>query len=258
MTECPLYLSFGMPKSGSTLTFELTRTMLELAGVPQEKIADGVTDPETKINFVPKLDGEAYDTLRKEAKKIARPIAIKTHSRIFQRVEMALERGKTIGHAVCRDPRDMALSMLDAAKEGRAWGGGETGTFKTVGDTVKRLHKSVEIFEKWANAPGIMTIHYERVAFDTESVAKEIADQLGITVDIPKAIEIATGTKFTQLNQGISQRWKTQMDPADARKLEKEFKVYIERWCSEVPSAPVERKPGKEKGLLGKLFPRKG
>lgn len=244
-----------MPKSGSTLTFELTRTMLELAGVAQPKIASGITDPETKINFVSKLDGEAYDALRKEARKLPGPIAIKTHSRIFQRVEVALGKGKTLGHAVCRDPRDMALSMLDAAKEGRAWGGGDTGSFKTVADTVKRLHKSVEIFEQWANAPGIMAIHYERVAFDTEKVASEIAAQLGITVDIPRAIEIATGSRFTQLNQGKSQRWKTQMDPADARMLEKEFRGYIERWCSDIPGNPVERKP-QGKGLLGRLFRR--
>ncbi|MES2657080.1 MAG: sulfotransferase domain-containing protein [Verrucomicrobiota bacterium] len=255
MTRSPLYLSYGMPKSGSTLAFELTRTMLELAGVPQVKIGEGITDPETKINFVHKLDGPGYEKLRDEAKAIARPIVIKTHSRLFPRLEKLLESGKLLGHAVCRDPRDMALSMLDAAREGRAWGGTEESRFKTVADTEKRLHKSIEMFTKWADSPNIMPIHYERLAFDTESVAAEIAAQLGITVDIPKAIEIATGTKFTQLNRGISQRWKTEMDPADARRLEKTFKSYIETYCHEVPAAPRVRKP--PTGFLAKWFSKR-
>ncbi len=255
MTGAPLYLSYGMPKSGSTLAFELTRTMLELAGVPQVKIATGVTAPEAKINFINKLDGPAYDQLHEEAKGLARPIVIKTHSRLFPRPEKLLQSGKLLGHAVCRDPRDMALSMLDAAREGRAWGASDEGRFKTVADTEKRLHKSIDMFMKWAASPNIMPIHYERLAFDTEQVAAEIAAQLGITVDISKAIEIVTGTKFTQLNRGKSQRWKTEMDPADARRLETTFKSYIETYCSEVPSAPVVRKPpaGLFAKWLGKL-----
>lgn len=256
MTSSPLYLSYGMPKSGSTLAFELTRTMLELAGVPQPKIAEGVTDPTNKINFVNRLDGAAYEKLREEAESVARPVVVKTHSRLFPRLEKLLLEGGLIGHAVCRDPRDMALSMLDAAREGRAWGGTDGCLFKTVADTEKRLHKSIQMFMKWAESPNIIPIHYERLAFDTETVAAEIAAQLGITVDIPKAIEIATGTKFTQLNRGKSQRWKTEMEPADARRLEVEFKDYIAAFCSDIPSAPKPRKP--PAGLLAKWFPRKG
>ncbi len=249
MSSSPLYLSYGMPKSGSTLAFELTRTMLELAGVPQIKIASGVTDPETTINFVDKLDGEAFEKLREEAKAIARPTVIKTHSRLFPKVEKFLKSGRVHGHAVCRDPRDMALSMLDAAREGRSWGCG----FKTVADTETRLQRSIDMFTKWAESPNLMPIHYERLAFDTETVAAEIAAQLGITVDIQAAIEIATGTKFTQLNQGISQRWKTQMDPADARRLELRFKDYIGKYCQDVPAAPKPRKP--PSGFLSKWLP---
>lgn len=229
--------------------------MLDLAGVPQPKIARGVTDPETKINFVTKLDGPALEALRGEVRGAAGAVVVKTHSRLFPQVEKLLHEGNLLGHAVCRDPRDMALSMLDAAREGRAWGGADGCLFKTVADTEKRLHKSVEMFMKWAAAPNIMPIHYERLAFDTETVAAEIAAQLGITVDIPRAIEIATGTKFTQLNRGKSQRWKTEMDAADARRLEVEFRDYIAAYCSDVPVAPKARKPAA--GFFGKWLPKK-
>ena len=242
MIRLPLYISFGMPKSGSTLAFELTRTMLELAEIAQSKIGEGVTDPQTKINFVHKLDGPALDALTRDARKITGPIAIKTHSRVFPKVEKALIRGKLIGHAVCRDPRDMALSMLDAAKEGRAWGNSPNGPLRTVADTEKRIASCIEIFKKWAALPNIIPIHYERVAFDTETVAAQIAAQIGIETDIPRAIEIAS-RQFTQLNRGRSQRWKTEMDPADAKRLEQRFGNYIETYCSDIPAVPKPRKP---------------
>jgi len=252
MRKRPLYISFGMPKSGSTLAFQLTRTMLELSGIDQSKIGEGIVDEKTNINYVHKLDGPSLNALIVEARNLPGPIAIKTHSRLFPKVAGAFKRGAVFGHAVCRDPRDVALSMLDAARDGRDWGSSRDGTFRTVADTVERLRSGIEIFKRWVALPNVMPIHYERVAFDTETVAAEIAAQLGIETDIPRAVEIATGREFTQLNRGKSQRWKTEMDPADARMLEREFREYIETWCCDVPSAPKARKPAV--GFFAKWF----
>lgn len=227
-----------MPKSGSTLAFELTRTMLEMAGVPQLRIAEEVTDAS---NFVQTLNRPALMKLKRAA--VDGPVVIKTHSQLFPPVANGLRRGTLIGHAVCRDPRDLALSMLDAARDGRAWGAGPDGKFRTVADTVKRLHTCVRIFQKWAATPHVIPIHYERLAFDTPAVAAEIAAQLGISVDIPRAIQTATHSKFTQLNRGIPQRWKTEMDPVDARRLEVEFQDFIGTYCQEIPPTPTPRKP---------------
>ena len=102
---------------------------------------------------------------------------------------------------------------------------------------------------------GGLQVAADRRGQQVQIVAAEIAAQLGITVDIPKAIEIATGTKFTQLNRGKSQRWKSEMDRADARRLEVTFKDYIAKYCHDVPSAPKARKP--PTGIFAKWFSRK-
>lgn len=244
MTESPLYLSYGMPKSGSTLAFQLVRTILEKSGIPQESLSEGVVDSKSSnVNFISKLDGPALDVLLDEASGLARPLAIKTHSRLFPRIRQALSKGRLLGHAVCRDPRDTALSVLDAAREGRAWGSGPKGAFRTVRETLPRLHSHIEAFQGWAGTPNVMPIHYERLAFDTETVAGEIAAQIGVRVDLAEVVRIATTERFIQFNQGKSQRWKTQMDPADARHLEIEFKDYIETYCSVIPEQPQPRKP---------------
>lgn len=243
MTSSPLFLSYGMPKSGSTLAFELTRTMLELAGVPQDKLGGGVISTTADVNFVLELNGESFKALKEQTRSLAKPLVIKTHSKLFPRVKNALASGAVLGHAVCRDPRDIALSMLDAAREGRAWGTGPDGPFRTVADTEKRLHAGIRHFLAWAETPNVMPIHYERLAFDTAAVAGEIATQLGIETDLERVIGIVTREKFTQLNQGISQRWKTQMDPSDARRLEKQFADFIGRFCADVPQHPAPVMP---------------
>ena len=244
MTDSPLYISYGMPKSGSTLAFELTRTMLELSAIPQKIIEDEVVDSRSsKVNFVRRLDGPALDALRGKISMLAKPLAIKTHSKLFPRMRQELMEGRMIGHAVCRDPRDMALSLLDAAREGRAWGSGPDGPFRSVNDTIKRLHTNIATFRAWAAAPNILAIHYERLAFDTEAVAGEIAAQIGIDVNLPEVVRIATKERFIQLNHGKSQRWKSQMDPGDALRLEKEFKDYIDTFCSEIPENKEPAKP---------------
>jgi hypothetical protein len=255
MIQAPFYLSFGTPKSGSTLAFQLTKTMLEMAGIPQPRIANDAIKSVGGVNYVDRLDGSAYDDLHQAVGAQAHLIAIKTHSRLFPRIEKLLASGKLIGHAVCRDPRDMALSMLDAAREGRSWGGAGGVIYRSVSDTEDCLRRSVDLFTKWAQSPNIMPLHYERLAFDTESVAREIAMQLGITVDIPKAIQIATGRKFTQFNRGISERWKTQMEPSDAQRLGEIFKDFIKTYCSDVPAVPVAHKP--QGRLLIRLLKRR-
>ena len=60
---------------------------------------------------------------------------------------------------------------------------------------------------------------------------------------------------FIQFNRGTSQRWKSEMDAADARLLEAEFGDFIRTWCHDIPAAPKPRKPSR--GLFARWFPRR-
>lgn len=109
-----------MPKSGSTLAFELTRTMLEMAGHRQERLSGSVVHPDYPINFVQTLDQTTLEGLQRETCSHTGPLIIKTHSNLRPCIIQLLSQGELMGQAVCRDPRDISLSMLDAAREGRA------------------------------------------------------------------------------------------------------------------------------------------
>ena len=50
-----IYISYGITKSGSTLAFQLARTILDLAGFAQVRLSDTATVPGRRINFVERI-----------------------------------------------------------------------------------------------------------------------------------------------------------------------------------------------------------
>lgn len=246
-----LYVSYGMPKSGSTLAFELVRTMLELAGKAQPILSEEFVEPHHGINFIQTLDGPAVRAASETAALLDGPLVVKTHSRIFPAVKKRLGNGHMIGHAVCRDPRDIALSMLDAGREGRAWGGGSEGTFKNVIDAIPALRSHVKKFVEWAECDQIIPIHYEQLAFNTMATAERIAAQFKLDVDVGKAVHIVSRERFTQKNRGVPQRWKNEMKPQDAALIADEFSDFIQTYCSDIPDVPVKRVSTGRGFLLG-------
>lgn len=246
MPQVPkLYISYGMPKSGSTLAFELTRTMLEMAGGNQDKLSVAAILPDSPINFVKTLDKPTLENLQQASTSRSTPCVIKTHSKLFPCAARQLRSGRLIGQAVCRDPRDIALSMLDAAHENRAWGNGPKGPFRRAEETIPRIRAQVNHYLAWAACDNILLLHYEQLAFNTAAAAARIAAQLDIQVNITKAIHTVAHERFTQKNRAIPQRWKSEMKPEDAMIIETEFAEFIASHCSDLPTNPVVHTPKK-------------
>ena len=173
-------------------------------------------------------------------------MAIKTHRPPRGPAAAGLRDGTILAHAVCRDPRDIALSLVDAARKGLGWGGKG---FVRPEDALGVIARNVERFEQVAAMPGVVPVHYEMLAFDTQAVARRLCDQLGIAADIARAVRIAK-RQHNQFNIGRSQRWKTEMDPGLAQEIHDRFAPFIARWCSELPE------PQQERGLLGRFRKR--
>lgn len=228
----PLYVCYGMPKSGSTLAFELTAAILEEAGIPQARLSDAVIDPDKKINFLHLIRPAQLDAALEEtsAPDHPRPIALKTHGGVWNATAQAIRDGKVIGQAVARDPRDVALSMLDAAHEGRAWGLRDGRPLRDLEDAMEVVRGQVDKFLQWQQQPGFLTLNYEEVAFDTRRTVRRIAKQLGLEVRVARVLG-RTELKFTQFNKGISQRWREEMPARQANAYYDEFAEFIEGWC---------------------------
>ncbi|MEM9011208.1 MAG: hypothetical protein AAGE18_08280 [Pseudomonadota bacterium] len=219
-----------MAKGGSTLAFQLTRAILEAAGHLQPKLRAGVP-AEKKINFMQAMTPQLLNpALREIERRQLSLVAIKTHGGVRSCSLKALRRGQMIGQAVARDPRDIALSMLDAAASGGAWGERKGVTKATLEDAMIHVRGHIGRFEEWAAHAEILTLDYERLAFDTEAAAGEIAGQLGVDVDLA-ACTAQAKARFTQFNKGVPHRHRQEMAAEDIERYSLEFAEFIQRWC---------------------------
>lgn len=246
MAKPLIYICYGMPKSGSTLAFNLTRAVLEDAGITQgpldapEAVKPGV------MNYIDVIRPNELAALCDAADTLDEtPIAIKTHGGLWGCVERALTAGWARGQAVCRDPREVALSMLDAAREDRTWGKRNGIPMLTLQDALPAVRAHIDKFDTWAAHPNVMTLTYDELAFDTVIAASKIAAHLDVTVNETQCARAAL-SMLGQFNRGIEQRWRQEMSKDDIARFADEFGDFIE-------AHGFGREAASKGGLLTKL-----
>ncbi|MBB5515836.1 hypothetical protein FHS89_001856 [Rubricella aquisinus] len=210
-----LYISYGMTKTGSTLAYHIARTVLEEAGFAQPQLSERALGAVRRINYVDDLTEGLVAAILNEAPG---PIVIKTHQRPTPTVADMLAEGTAMGHACLRDPRDMALSMLDHGARARAKGHLPFAEFAQIDDTLPSLRDQAETLRQWRALPGILTLSYDQIAFGEDAAPILIAAQMGLPV-APGAARRAKDGHFTQFNKGIPDRHRSEMAAADAERI---------------------------------------
>ena len=135
-----IVLSYGMTKSGSTLAFELCKSVLQQRGYEQRRLPDGAVAPWHHINFMNTLTVENLQRALDEVspKEI---IAVKTHvaigpdERAF--IEKRIAEASIKVHVNYRDPREVCLSLVDAGVQAREKGRPAFAEIHTLADAAR-------------------------------------------------------------------------------------------------------------------------
>ena len=244
-----VFFSFGMTKSGSTLGFELARSALILAGFEQPRLSLKAVENRKKLNFCDHIDAARADAITQEVKEIGHMIAIKTHTRPDPDVIAMLHTGEAMGHAIYRDPRDIALSMLDHGKVSRARDVPEFSEFHTLEDTFDEIKHQTNSLLAWLSLPHVRPIYYEDLGFATKETAQNILGQLGLDVDPEQVCEMAL-TRPNQRNKAKSQRYKSEMSASDSAAFERVFAPMYDRLIDNRDALPKDGS-----GVLDPLLP---
>jgi len=210
-----IYFSYGMTKTGSTLAYHIAHVALEDAGCEQPKIPAPMVEEWRKINFITHLSKQDVDALWEITKTLGYPLLVKTHTRPDPAVIAAINAGQAIASVASRDPRDMALSMLDHGKKARRRGVLPFAEIQTIADTVVSIREQLESRDAWLELPNTLPLNYEEIAFDTETIAEQLLDHMGIPGN-PAQIAKTAKARFTQLNKGIPHRHETEMSRQDS------------------------------------------
>ncbi|MEO0913248.1 MAG: hypothetical protein AAFY59_09700 [Pseudomonadota bacterium] len=221
------FFSYGMTKCGTTLAFELTRTALLEAGIAQESIPF-TGDAPRRINFIPDLTEKRAADIRRAREGVSAPVVIKTHGRPSPTMVTWVETGEGTGHAIFRDLRDMALSMLDAGRHAREAGRPAFSEIHTLEDACTGIANQLDSLSAWLQLPGIRPLQYERFASDTETGAAEILTQLGLAGNPRRIARKVARADKTLRNKAIPERHRQELSAAESRAIQSRFAPFYD------------------------------
>src|SRR5262245_23755347 len=201
-----------MRKSGSTLAWQLARSVLELAGLPQAQLPKPFFRDGKDYNRAWDLNDRVLDRLLEESR--GQRIAVATHlgpnklsvGKLFE----ALSMRDVLVQVVLRDPRDIAVAMLDErAKKTRS---------TDFDEVLGRVCANAARLRQWCALPSLK-LFYDDYAFDRGSGPAAMAGQLGVTADADAVWELVD-QRHTRLNVGRSGRYRTDLTQEQAAKVE--------------------------------------
>jgi hypothetical protein len=256
-----LVLCYGITKSGSTLTFELIKGMLESVGQVQVRLPDGPVNPGHRVNYVQPIDRRRLNQILAAVGE--RWIAVKTHAGfndpLFPYLEELHDAKRLRIVASYRDPRDICLSLMDAGARSRAAGKKEFSEVTDLTSAVPRVLEQIAKFNKWAAVKGTLRLDYDLVAFSPDDALDRIEACLGILSDRARAKSHAFEEAFTQMNKGVPNRARDELSPQDYAQATQSFASFLEnicgsdseRWLSALRADVLSRTDAGRRGSLG-------
>jgi SAM-dependent methyltransferase len=211
-----IYLSYGVPKSASTFTYVVTEHVLKVAGHPSVKLSEAAKGRKSRLNYI---DPVTWPALQRVAGEISNAwTVIKTHGAPDDDILAAINRGDVFASAVVRDPREIALSLIDHAQRSRALGIRDFADITTFDAAMVALDDQINRLKKWMRSDRVLLLNYDEICFDTPSAVRRIIQQLGLKVD-PESVlaTLPDRDQVEQFNKGTERRYETEM-PLDAQK----------------------------------------
>ena len=252
-----LYVCYGAKKSGSTLTYSLTRALLEKAGHPHIPLS-----PEDRRDY--RRSGDASNTVRDWSDKVVAAalqkipahhiVSFRTHTGPSKAIAEAVRSGSAKVQISVRDPRDLALSMWDVLKRHRSMGRERPGrSLDSLPDILNHVERNVRSTLAWAQLGTPLVLNYEQTAFDPEASLAAICQDLGLTL-APDAFrqifDEVTSTRNAQQNRNVArpQRHADEMSQEDQEKFLSRFRDYYVRFLPHVEGIPEATSPTEDVG----------
>jgi len=218
-----IYISYGVTKSASTFLYQLTEETFRAAGRKVARLGHPFRPLDSVENYFNFIETELLDEIEKAIG--SQDIILKTHGTPPRDLAQLVASGRVMVSASIRDPREIALSMLDHGNRSRRWRASRFSEFVTVADTLHALDLQAACFLSWAGTPGVAVFKYNDICFESAVVVRRIAAQIGVEVDA-EAVTRSFGSKtlIGQFSKGKALRY-SEMDSGDQA-------VFLERFAA--------------------------
>jgi len=252
-----IYICFGMTKSASTFLYQLTEETFRAAGRKPARLRPPLQSIVSTENYFDDIDPELIDAIARAVG--ARDVVLKTHQVLHPGVAERIEAGAVLASASIRDPREMALAMVDHGRRSRRQGRPEFAECRTVFDTWASIDYQVENMRRWLMPKPVELFLYNAICFETAAVVSRIAAQIGAKIDVSDALRpFRSKRTIGRFNKGAALRYREMPAQEQAAFLERYQSLYA-AFCFDTPTAlevaqSQEGRPPRPRGALGHLL----
>jgi hypothetical protein len=230
-----IYICYGMTKSASTLLYQLTEELLRVAGRKPVRLKAPFKPIVSVENYFDTIDPPLLQDI--EARHPGRDVVLKTHQAPHPQIAARVRDGDILASASIRDPREIALSMIDHGERSRHWGYEQFSECRAPQDALPSLDNQIATFRAWAALPPVIVFRYNEICFETKAVASRVAEQLGVAADVDAALKPFADTKtIGQFNKGVALRWR-EMPPAQQELFLARYADFYRDYAFETPAA---------------------
>ncbi len=225
-----LYFSYGMTKTGSTLAFRLTQRFFQRNGYEQPLIPGEFLGEDRVMNFIILPTPEQLTGMVKFAEDHDTCIVLKTHSAPTPEMAEMVRNGTAYADAEFRDPREVALSMIDHGKRNREKGASAFTEIETLKDAEEAIDVQIPYLEEWLRLPGVFPAYYDDFAWTLRPMIVWLRRQTGLKERSIKGVLVVFNSKLrSQYNKATKSRWKEDMTAKEAAIYRKRFSRFYTR-----------------------------
>jgi len=230
-----IYICFGITKSASTFLYQLTEETFRAAGRKPAFLRPPLRSSTSPVNYFDDIDPQLLEAIARAAGGL--DVVIKTHQALHPGVARRIEAGDVLACACVRDPREIALSMVDHGRKSAELGYPEFTECRTPLDTFPSLDDQVRNLEGWTALPAVEVFTYNEICFETAAVVKRLAAQIGVGIDVAKALRPFLGKHLiVEFNKGAALRYREMPESEQAAFLERYRSLY-ETFRFDTPAA---------------------
>ncbi|MBX2854070.1 MAG: hypothetical protein KTR21_03725 [Rhodobacteraceae bacterium] len=230
-----IVLSYGMTKSASSFAWLVLKEILRLGGARPIDLSPLARHHASSIDFVDPVDEPELKLV--EIESGGRSVVVKTHSAISDYVAVLVQRRPTIIFLSHRDPRDIALSLMDHGARSRASGGEDFAECLDHDSTTPMVAEQVRRLMTWVRAqdvqPYSVYVDYDALCFDTEATLVKMIERLEPGLREPVCADYVAASfhdksRIPQFNKGAPRRWEREMSETVSERYLSEFASYYE------------------------------
>ncbi len=228
----PIIIAHGQPKSGSTFLWSASLALSSIVNGQEyyafvhERLGDEIA------GFQANISASVIETVASRIDP-ADYVVLKTHGPFTEEMQDMVENEKVIAFTSFRDPRDTAVSTLDAGASDRKKGSTRWFTkFTDVHQLVTPIIRQFSNIVPWVECPKVFSVPYYMTAARQSTTVELLARHLGYGVlghRLARQMD-SEKTAVPEWNKGIADRFIEALEPDEIEFLNEKFAEVLPRY----------------------------